>query len=271
MGSCTDALRSIRDKSLAFPHPGGVPSSDQLTAALHDPAASLARHVVARQVGQALSDVADLLFASGHLLGPDRADGASPFGHGNDREVGVATVAQIGGELVRSAATLTDASNLYSAMALVRQLVEVEYLLWAFGSRAAEADGWLRSSHEERIQMWQPRHLRAKSDGKFGTEDYQNHCNRGGHPTPEARFLLPGHSVRLPAEAVWVELAQHGMSCWDHLVTAVAELESLESLGPVILERASTQELHRNRQVWEACDNFPSLARSWALDRQQRR
>lgn len=248
--------------------PGVVPTSEELRAELHDPAATAERRAVVGWVGQALTDSGDLLFASGHLIGPDRASGKSPFGHGDDREVGVAVAAQIGSELVLGGARLTDADQLYAAMALVRQLVEIEYLLWVFGSQAAEADAWLRSSHEERLRMWMPRHLRAKSGGKFGTADYQNQCNRGGHPTPEARYLLYGHAVRLPAEAVWVELAQHGVGCWDHFVTAVSELEALASLGSAILERASTQELHRSRRLWEAADRFPGRARRWALDQQ---
>jgi len=42
----------------------------------------------------------------------------------------------------------------------------------------------------------------------------------GGHPTREARLLLPDHSVRLPDSWWWVELATHGASTWDYLLTA---------------------------------------------------
>jgi hypothetical protein len=246
-----------------------MPSAEELNAALHDPTASLNRRLVAGRVGQALADAGGILFTSGHIIGSDRQSGLSPFGHGNDREVGVATASQIGGELVLGAAKLIETDLLYAAMALVRQLVEVEYLLWAFGSQAAESDVWLRSSHDDRLRMWQPRHLRAKSNGRFGTQDYQNHCNRGGHPTPEARYLLPGHSVRLSQDAVWVELAQHGVGCWDHLVTAIAELDSLESLGPLLLEHPSVREFHASRHLWTSTEHFPTLAQAWTSDQQQ--
>lgn len=43
--------------------------------------------------------------------------------------------------------------------------------------------------------MWMPRHLWSKSEGRFGAKDYQDHCERGGHPTPEARFLLREHGL----------------------------------------------------------------------------
>jgi phage/plasmid primase-like uncharacterized protein len=46
--------------------------------------------------------------------------------------VGVATVAQISGELGAGAVALLEAGNNYAAAALIRQLVEVEYLASAF-------------------------------------------------------------------------------------------------------------------------------------------
>lgn len=242
-------------------------SREELNEALIDPAACAARRLFAHTVGAALEDTGRLLFTAGHLFGPDRKAGASPFGHGNDREVGVAMASEISGELTLAAAALITSDQLYAAMALVRQIVEVEYLLWAFGSRKAEADAWLRSSHEERLQMWMPRHLRSKSEGRFGSKDYQDHCERGGHPTPEARFLLREHGARISAEAVWLEVAQHSVGCWDYLVAAIAELENLEVYGPMILERQTTRELHSSRESWQSVDAFPALASRWKSER----
>lgn len=240
---------------------------EELNEALIDPAACSARRTVVHSVGAALEDTGRLLFTAGHLLGSDRVTGVSPFGHGNDREVGIAMASEISGELTLASATLISNDQLYGAMALVRQIVEVEYLLWAFGSRKAEADAWLRSSHEERLQMWMPRHLRFKSEGRFGSKDYQDHCERGGHPTPEARFLLREHGARISAEAVWLEVVQHGVGCWDYLAAAITELESLEVYGPMILERKTTRELHSSREAWQSVDTFSALASRWKSER----
>jgi hypothetical protein len=73
-----------------------------------------------------------LLWVGGALVGPYRAEGKSPFAFGSDATVGLATVLQIAGELVTGAVTLLEENNRYAAAALLRQLVEVEYLAWAF-------------------------------------------------------------------------------------------------------------------------------------------
>jgi hypothetical protein len=42
----------------------------------------------------------------------------------------------------------------YAGAALVRQLVEVEYLAWAFETKDEESAKWLRSRREEREQFF---------------------------------------------------------------------------------------------------------------------
>lgn len=239
-------------------------SREELQQALEDEASIDARQRVGEALAVALGDVGEFLFVSGSIVGPDRKSGSSPFGHGSDREVGLAMVTQVAAELVGAAQELNVGDRLYAAMALVRQLVEAEYLLWAFGSAASEADSWLRSSRDVRRQMWQPRHLRKKSAGRFDVEDYSNHCERGGHPTPEARFLLDGHGHRISKEAVLLEIVQHGINCWDYLAQAISELESLETLGPRIMALQSVEEFHAARDIRSSVDRFPELAIRWS-------
>jgi|SRR5581483_1204959 len=94
--------------------------------------------------------------------------------------------------MTTSAAVLLEQDNLYGAAALLRQLVEAEYLAWAFAEDRVEAAAWLRSTNEKRREMWQPKHLRERSGGRFRAIDYAHHCECGGHPTPSAKRLLPG-------------------------------------------------------------------------------
>jgi hypothetical protein len=78
------------------------------------------------------------------MLGTDRRDGESPFGFGSDATVGLAIVAEIAAELISGTLTLLDQDGLYGAAALLRQLVEVEYLCWAFAEDEDEAKRWMR-------------------------------------------------------------------------------------------------------------------------------
>lgn len=132
---------------------------------------------------------------SGNLIGPDRKSGASPFRFGDDRTVGVATVAQIGRELSGATVDLLQAGHLYAASALTRQLVEVEYLAHAFAHDHGVAAGWLPADRKERLAFWTPAAVRKRADGAFPAEDYRRHCDLGGHPTTEERQLLPDHST----------------------------------------------------------------------------
>ncbi len=193
-------------------------------AALEDRASQAARAEVCRLLGPAFDSAGKLLWMLGSIVGADRVEGRSPFGHGSDATVGVAILAQIAGQLISASVRLLDADNLYAALALIRQLVEVEYLAWAFAEDHAEAESWLRSTKDERLGKWQPRHLRERSQGRFRGKDYGYHCEVGGHPTPDAVQVLPEHSARSSASWWWLELAIHGVSVWDYMAAAGAVL-----------------------------------------------
>lgn len=53
-----------------------------------------------------------------------------------------------------------------------------------------EAADWLRSSRDDRLRRWQPRHMRDRSNGRFRGSDYALHCDLGGNPTREGPRLL---------------------------------------------------------------------------------
>jgi len=248
-----------------------IPSDrDDLSLALNDSPSNEVRRALCGRLGSAFADVGRLLYVLGSIVGPDRKSGASPFRYGSDSTAGLGMVGQIAGELITSASGLVESDQYYAAMALVRQIVEAEYLAWAFGADHSEAERWLRSISEDRRRMWQPRHLRERSGDRFRGKDYQLHCERGGHPTPDARFLLPDHSVRLSSSAVLVEIAVHGVSCWDYFVEAIVELDHAEWYAENVPKRRSVSEFHEARAQWVELDRFPELARQYAARRGDR-
>lgn len=186
-----------------------------------DEVAAASRVALCEAIGEALSRLGRIFWLTGNIVGPDRASGTSPFGFGDDVAVGVATVTQMGGELAKGAVRLLRDGNLYAAAALVRQIVEVEYLAHTFATKHEKAAAWLRADRAERLKFWSPAQLR-KGSAKFLASDYWNHCDLGGHPTVSGMTLLPGHTTH--SELVWVDLAGHLSSIWRHIERSVERL-----------------------------------------------
>jgi hypothetical protein len=198
----------------------------------------------------AFGKAGECLWLCGTIIGPDRAEGTSPFGFGSDATVGLATVVRIAGELSSGAVGLLQSGNHYAAAALVRQLVEVEYLAWAFAEDEEEAMNWLRSSREERMRFWRPSHIRKRAGGRFRGLDYSLHCEAGGHPTPEGNGLLPG-GPRVESDFfAWNDLIFHGLSVWDYALSAADRFE----YGNEIRALPEAESLRAARERREASD-----------------
>lgn len=163
---------------------------DGIEKAAIDPPSIAARLSFARFTADTFKGLGEKLFVCGHILGPDRRDGVSPFGHGDDAVVAVSMLLRIGSELVSGCADLVDSGRQYAGAALVRQLVEVEYLAWAFEKNDEECRRWLRSTPKERHSFFTPAKLRQSADGHFRSADYSFHCELGGHPVPSSWRLL---------------------------------------------------------------------------------
>jgi hypothetical protein len=133
-------------------------------------------------------------------------------------------VARIGAALGRGAGELLSAGNPYAAAALTRQLVEVEYLFWTFADDIADAPAWLHATREERQRCFSPAAMRKRSKGRFRAKEYQTHCERGGHPDPNARMLLDVSPCAPPlfdaTRAMWVDLGHHLERAWSLYVAA---------------------------------------------------
>ncbi|GAA3947916.1 hypothetical protein [Hymenobacter algoricola] len=98
----------------------------------------------------------------------------------------------------------------YAASALLRQLVETQYLLFLFSKEINEASKWLDSDSEQIRKYFNPSLMRKRCDGKFRNEEYWKHCEIGGHPNPAGRKVLKNHFNLLDMnKLLWADFALH--------------------------------------------------------------
>lgn len=183
-----------------------------------DPGLAVLRLETATTGASKLREVGRALHLVGHVFGDGRVSGSSPRGNGNDAQVGVGVLAQIGADLLEASASLLSGANHYAGAALLRQIVEVEYLSWAFANEKREAADWLNSTHKDRLDFFTPARLRDISDGRFSASDYRHHCEQGGHPVPRAIPLL-GNPDPAIAQMLLVDLLLHSWRTTDNLIT----------------------------------------------------
>lgn len=187
-----------------------------IRAAAVDPAVVSIRTTLAEFAATTFQSAGGELHALGHIVGTDRKDGLSPFGHGDDAAVAVSMLLRIGGQLVSAAADLIGDGRHYAGAALLRQLVEVEYLAWAFEGDNEVSARWLRSTQRERQSFFTPAKLRKAAGNRFRSVDYGHHCELGGHPVPSSWALLTdstGMSQLLLSDGLG-----HAGRIWDHVV-----------------------------------------------------
>ncbi len=148
--------------------------------------------------------------------------------------VAVSLVAQISAELVSGAILLFRAGNEYGGSALVRQLIECEYLLQAFRLDFTEAARWFEATGKER---WDFRPANLRKIGGFDDEEYSNHCESGGHPHRKGSLLLklPRRFDELARAAegasrdldltrgLWLDFAFHCDRTWRALADLLCE------------------------------------------------
>src|SRR5258708_5184614 len=107
-----------------------------------DPKLTEIRNQLARFTSATFATTGQLLHVGGHIIGSDRIEGRSPFGHGSDETVAVSLLLRIGSELVSACVDLFVDGRHYAAAALLRQIVEIEYLAWAFATNDREGERW---------------------------------------------------------------------------------------------------------------------------------
>jgi len=189
----------------------------------------LLRERTGRRVGEALVDVGQVLHVTGNIVGTGRVDGSSKRGNGDDETVAVGALLQVGGELTLGAVHLFALGQNYAGAALLRQLVEVEYLMWAFTENPKDAKKWLDSTPPERQKFFRPVVLRRRSRGRFLDKDYGHHCEMGGHPVPRSMTLL-GKADPAVVQLLVVDILLHGWRTADSAVQWSVQ----KGLGPMV-------------------------------------
>lgn len=220
--------------------------------ALADPVLGRTRLALAKFTAEVFEQTGSELHVIGFALGPDRATGMSPWGNGTDETVGVSVLLRVGAHLTAASADLVGAQRTYAAGALVRQLVEVEYLAWAFGTRDKDAEKWLRSSKKERETFFSPGKIRKAAAGKFRGVDYSLHCELGGHPVPVGSVLLQTDTPDL-AQFLLADMLGHVGRTWDHIVAWARRSDH----GEVVLKREL--EMLSQFSKWKDGDPLASL------------
>jgi hypothetical protein len=176
------------------------------------------------RLNDALNDYGLKLFVAGNAIGGGPTKTQDPdLKDTLERTLGLACVVQIGGELGVACVKLLETDQFYASFALVRQLVECEYLCRAFAQDQAEARKWLNTTRAERLKFWSPKHMRKRSEGEFRDKDYAVHCEVAGHPTPRAFGLLRA-SRTMRGNLIWLELTVHLSNIWSHTTRAIPEL-----------------------------------------------
>lgn len=138
-------------------------------------------------LSQALANFGVKLYAAGSAIAGGPAKAKDPEVRDElERTIGLSCVVQVAGELGDAATALSHKNQFYAAWALLRQLVECEYLCWAFSERNADAQVWLHTTGAEKRKLWQPRHMRDKSNGTFRSKDSASTARWGAIP-PHAR------------------------------------------------------------------------------------
>ena len=216
-----------------------------------DAALVASRRVLLNFTAATFSRVGEELHAVGHIFGPDRSSGISPGGHGSDEVVAVSLLLRIAGQLTSASSDLFADGRHYAAAALLRQMVEIEYLAWAFQTRDSEGARWLRSSADERRSFFTPAKLRKAANGKFRGEDYGHHCEFGGHPVPGSAALL--QNSQTISQLLVADLLGHTGRIWDHLVGWAADSDWAMPL------QTRQQEMSSRYTAWKNADGLASL------------
>lgn len=190
--------------------------SEAIALAANDENLVRRRHELAKFSSEQFLAAGNELHLLGHIIGSDRVIHVSPFGHGRDETVAVSVLLRIASQLVSSSADLFADGRQYAEAALLRQMVEIEYLAWAFETRDGDGERWLRSTQEQRQSFFTPAKLRKAAQGKSRGKDYGYHCELGGHPVPRAGVLL-GEDATI-SELLLSDLLGHVGRIWDHFV-----------------------------------------------------
>jgi hypothetical protein len=216
-----------------------------VNAALADDAAHGARVLACRAIADALKSIATWLTIDAALS------------HEATR-LGLGLITEIAGELATAAVSLYDVNAYYAGAVLVRQLIEVQYLVAWFAGDPDRPAEWLNTGPTDAWANFRPHKMRRvlRGDGRdFRDQEYSAHCELGGHPNPKGSALVVGYhdpnNNLLLGESQWLDLAQHLEPLWVDELVCLGRLENFKqvrSAGAAIV--AVTEALAK----WHAAD-----------------
>ncbi len=162
-----------------------------------------------------------------------------------------AAVIELASQLAVGAIEELDGNRRFAAAALIRQLLETEYLLTAFAIDFSRADAWARSTPEEIRRAFTPSRMRKV--GGFSNQEYWNHCTMGGHPSPSGRALLQFHSPGddgFMGASMWGDLAQHLRRLWSSMHKLLCAQHARYSA----VRRGDYEAVHNVEKIWTEVD-----------------
>jgi hypothetical protein len=149
----------------------------------------------------------------------------------DERMLAFALLARLAAQLVEGIALTARAGITYSAGALLRQLIEVEYLMLLGNTDPPELARWYRATPEQLRKEFTPKKMRDASDGLFRDHEYRTHCEIGGHPHPRARTLLTAYENPIsPLGMLLPDTVQHIRRLWTSTQLLLPQLPGGQDL-----------------------------------------
>ena len=169
----------------------------------------------------------------------------------NEQSLALALLCHIATSITNGLLALLRATNTYAAAALLRQLIEVEYLLFLGYSDRTNLVTWYRSDRKTRVAQFSPQRMRDASGGLFRDQEYWQHCESGGHPTPAARVVLNGYAGGIePMHFLLPDSVHHLRRLWVSMRSCAEDL--LEVGGPY---RDAAARLDAAIDAWTALEH----------------
>jgi hypothetical protein len=204
----------------------------------------------------ALSKIATHLTDAGfklHDIG--QQDGLEP--DCRDRLEGLALVTVTAASLTAGIWHLAQANNMYPAHALLRQLVECEFVLWKFAQGASQSQEWLRSSPEQRRNSWKPATIYRDDNNDFRQKDYGGHCENGGHPTPVGSRMAAGiMDLTITKANLFSDSIGHAKDSWRHMLESVSAIDAEHEMNISDTLSETVSKFTDTWNEWSATDMF---------------
>ena len=203
-----------------------------------------ARFAVLDTAATSLNKIAEGLHVAGFVLRSDRL-------------LAAALLCRLGSELSGGIALLLRGRHEYAAGALLRQIVEVEYLMFLAYRDPSQLEKWYTADARRLRDEFKPQVMRKAAGGLFRDNEYWHHCEVGGHPHPKARLLLRAYN---PPEtdvqrALLPDSVHHIRRLWTSLRLLLPQIE----MGQPILDKVAGL-LHSAVESWEKVEDPTILA-----------